>query len=53
MSADSDHGHGSDAGTMDMKDHMKTWKGFVSFVKWMIIGNVLLLIFLAMFRTHG
>lgn len=51
MSADTSHG--SDTGTMDIKDHVKTWKGFVTFVKWMIIGNVVLLIFLAIFRTHG
>ena len=39
-------------GTMDIKDHLKTWHGFLSFVKWMIIGNVALLAFLAIFRTH-
>ena len=52
MSADISHEHGSDTGTMDLKDHMKTWTGFVSLVKWIIIGNVLLMIFLAIFRTH-
>jgi hypothetical protein len=51
MSAD--NAHGSDTGTMDMKDHIKTWKGFVSLIKWMIIGNIVLLTFLAIFRTHG
>ena len=39
-------------GTMDLKDHLKTWHGFLSFVKWMIIANVVLLSMLAMFRTH-
>ena len=39
-------------GTMDLKDHLKTWHGFLSFVKWMIIGNVALLVFLFAFRTH-
>ncbi|HTQ14490.1 MAG TPA: aa3-type cytochrome c oxidase subunit IV [Rhizomicrobium sp.] len=36
----------------DMKEHLRTWHGFMSFVKWMIIANVGLLIFLAYFRTH-
>ena len=39
-------------GTMDLKDHLKTWHGFLAFVKWMIIANVVLLSFLAIFRTH-
>jgi hypothetical protein len=39
-------------GTMDLKDHLKTWHGFLAFAKWMIIGNVGLLIFLFAFRTH-
>ncbi|MGH6871436.1 MAG: aa3-type cytochrome c oxidase subunit IV [Rhizomicrobium sp.] len=39
-------------GTMDIKEHLRTWHGFLSFVKWMIIGNVALLAFLACFRTH-
>ena len=51
MSAD--NAHGSDTGTMDIKDHIKTWKGFVSLVKWMVIGCIALAIFLAIFRTHG
>lgn len=51
MSADT--GHGSDEGTMDIRDHVKTWNGFLKLVKWVIIGNIALLIFLAIFRTHG
>lgn len=42
----------SEPGTMDMREHLKTWHGFMNFVKWGIIGNVLILIFLAIFRTH-
>jgi hypothetical protein len=40
-------------GTMDLKDHLKTWHGFLSFVKWMVIGNVVLLTLLFFFRTHN
>jgi Bacterial aa3 type cytochrome c oxidase subunit IV len=46
--------HGSvDRGSMDIKDHLKTWHGFLSFIKWLVILNVALLIFLAIFRTHN
>ncbi len=38
---------------MDISDHVKTWNGFLSLVKWVVIGNVVLLLFLAIFRTHG
>ncbi|MGB8363730.1 MAG: aa3-type cytochrome c oxidase subunit IV [Rhizomicrobium sp.] len=48
-----DTGHDSDKGTMDIRDHVKTWNGFLTLVKWVIVGNVALLIFLAIFRTHG
>jgi Bacterial aa3 type cytochrome c oxidase subunit IV len=44
--------HGSDSGTMDMKEHLKTWHGFLTLVKWIVIGNIGLLTFLAIFRTH-
>jgi hypothetical protein len=51
MSAD--HSQGSDQGTMDISDHVKTWNGFLSLVKWGIVANIVLLIFLAIFRTHN
>jgi len=40
------------SGSMDMRDHLKTWHGFLTFVKWGIIGNIAILAFLAIFRTH-
>lgn len=40
------------SGTMDIRDHLKTWHNFKKFVKWGIIGNILILVFLAIFRTH-
>lgn len=49
----SDEGQHSDEGTMDISDHVKTWNGFLTLIKWMVIGNVALLVFLAIFRTHG
>jgi hypothetical protein len=38
---------------MDISEHMRTWNGFLSLVKWIIIGTIILMIFLAIFRTHG
>ena len=51
MSADT--GHESDEGTMDISDHVKTWNGFLSLVKWVVIGNLIVMGLLAIFRTHN
>ena len=45
--------HGSDNGSIDMSEHLRTWNGFLTLIKWMVIGSGALLIFLAIFRTHG
>ncbi len=47
--------HGNDlqtTGGMDISQHVKTWKGFTSLVKWSLFGILLIMIFLAIFRTH-
>lgn len=51
MSADTSHG--SDQGTMDISEHVQTWHGFTRVIKWGIISNVIILVLLAIFRTHG
>jgi hypothetical protein len=38
---------------MDISDHVRTWNGFLALVKWVVIGNIALLAFLAAFRTHN
>jgi len=40
-------------GSMDISGHLATWHGFVTFTKWAVIFNVLVMIFLAIFRTHN
>ncbi|HEY0105044.1 MAG TPA: aa3-type cytochrome c oxidase subunit IV [Rhizomicrobium sp.] len=40
-------------GTMDISEHVKAWAGFTAFVKWSAIGIGLIMIGLALFRTHG
>jgi hypothetical protein len=50
MAAHGDHQQG---GSMDITDHVRTWNGFVTFIK---VSGVLigaLMVFLAIFRTHG
>ncbi|HEY7977186.1 MAG TPA: aa3-type cytochrome c oxidase subunit IV [Rhizomicrobium sp.] len=44
---------GGQTSRMDLKDHLKTWHGFVAFVKWQSIGIAIIMILLAIFRTHG
>jgi hypothetical protein len=39
-------------GSMDISQHKKTYEGFLAFCKWSFAGIVLLMIFLAIFRTH-
>ena len=51
MAAQADHG--PEAGHSDMAEHLRTWHGFLSFMKWQAIGAALILILLAIFRTHG
>lgn len=50
-----EHGteHAPEQGHTDMAEHLKTWHGFLTFMKWQVIGAVVLLIILAIFRTHG
>jgi hypothetical protein len=47
-----DAGHDG-GGSMDITQHQKTWAGFVWLVKWSLIGILLIMVFLAIFRTHG
>jgi hypothetical protein len=49
----SEHNHVPDSGHTDMAEHLRTWHGFLAFMKWQVIAAVILLIFLAIFRTHG
>jgi hypothetical protein len=36
-----------------MGEHLRTWRLFLSVVKWNLIGAGVLLLFLLMFRTHA
>ena len=49
MAQDSDFKHGS----MDISQHRRGYAGFLTFTKWSLGGILLIMIFLAIFRTHG
>lgn len=52
MTQDAHDSHADGRGQMDIREQLKTWNMFSELVKWGIIGNVALLVFLAIFRTH-
>lgn len=39
-------------GSMDISQHKKAYAGFLSFSKWSFAGIMLIMIFLAIFRTN-
>lgn len=49
MAHDSDYQPGS----MDISQHQRSYAGFLTFAKWALIGILLIMVFLAIFRTHG
>ena len=50
MSVSDEHGAG---GTMDMGEHLRTWRQFVGLVKWSIGSIALVMLLLFIFRTHN
>ncbi|WP_299818514.1 aa3-type cytochrome c oxidase subunit IV [uncultured Jannaschia sp.] len=38
-------------GTMNITEQEKTFAGFMTFTKWVVIGIIVLLVLLAIFRT--
>jgi hypothetical protein len=47
----SDH-HDYQPGQMDISEHLKSWHGFTAFTKWSLIGILIIMALLAIFRTH-
>jgi hypothetical protein len=47
------HDHGDfQPGQMDIGQHLKGWQGFTNFVKWSLVGILVVMVLLAIFRTH-
>jgi len=44
---------GHEPGSEFMKEHLRTWHGFLKLIKWMIIGSIVLLAILLIWRTHN
>ncbi len=45
--------HENPPAAMDMGEHLRTWRQFLSLVKWTLIAAAVLMILLLMFRAHG
>lgn len=47
------HDNDYQPGSMDISQHKKAYAGFLAFTKWSFAGIMLIMIFLAIFRTNG
>lgn len=45
--------HHTKPATMDMSEHLRTWRRFVSIVKWTALSVGTLMLFLLAFRAHN
>ena len=45
--------HSEKPATTDMAEHLRTWRLFISVVKWNLIGAGVLMLYLLMFHTHA
>jgi hypothetical protein len=50
MAVDDDHSAG---GSMDLVDHLRTWRQFTGLIKWSLAGIGLIMLMLFIFRTHN
>ncbi len=46
------HEHDYQPGSMDISQHKQSYAGFIAFTKWSFAGIMLIMIFLAIFRTN-
>lgn len=44
---------GQDQSSELLKEHLKTWHGFLKLMKWLIIASVILLLVLLIWRTNN
>jgi Bacterial aa3 type cytochrome c oxidase subunit IV len=45
--------HGETRASADMGEHLRTWRMFISMIKWNLLGAAALLLLLLAFRTHS
>ena len=50
MAVEDDHGAG---GSMDLGDHLRTWRQFTDLIKGSIVVIGLIMVLLFIFRTHN
>ena len=46
------HDNDYQIGSMDISQHRKAYAGFLTFSKWSSVGILLIMVFLAVFRTN-
>lgn len=46
------HDNDYQIGSMDISQHRKVYAGFLTFSKWSSVGILLIMVFLAIFRTN-
>lgn len=51
MTAEQAEQRGGHMNAADMQYHVKTWNGFMSFIKWGLISSLVIMAILAIFRT--
>ena len=44
---------GEETRSMDIGEHLRTWKLFTGLIKWSVVGIGVIMAMLAIFRTHG
>jgi len=49
----SDHDEHFTPGSMDISQHQRAYAGFLTFAKWSTAFCLAIMVFLAIFRTHG
>ena len=40
-------------GSMDISQHQRAYAGFLTFTKYSLVGIAIIMVLLAIFRTHG
>jgi len=41
------------SGSMDMGEHLRTWKMFTAMIKWNIVAAAILMLYLLLFHTNA
>ena len=49
-----EHGdHAEQSRSMDMGEHVRTWRHFTAMIKWNLVGAAIIMLLLLLFRTNS